>query len=330
MIIKSYELKKLNLDKNKYILFYGANEGAKTEEINRLKLLNKDKTFINYDEKEILENSENIYNNIFSKSLFENKKIITINRTTDKLLKIIEDVLKKNFVDICLIFISNNLEKKSKLRSLFEKKKELTCVAFYPDTSDVLSRIAHDFFKERKILISQAHVNLIINKCNGDRGVLKNELSKIEYFSENKTKISTEDLLKLVNLVENHSISELIDNCLAKNQKKTINILNDNNFSSEDCIIITRTFINKSKRIMKLSEDYQSNGSLDKTIANAKPPIFWKDKEIVKQQINKWSPNQISELIYSLNEIELQIKKNFTNPINIVSDFILNQASTNH
>tara|TARA_B110000003_G_scaffold257018_1_gene275011 strand:- start:78 stop:1070 length:993 start_codon:yes stop_codon:yes gene_type:complete len=330
MIIKSYELKKLDLNKNKYILFYGANEGAKSEEINRLKLSNKEKTFINYEEKQILENSENIYNNIFSKSLFENQKLIIINRTTDKSLKIIEVILEKNFVDIYLIFISDNLEKKSKLRSLFEKRKELTCVAFYPDTSDALSRIAHDFFREKKILISQAHVNLIINKCNGDRGILKNELSKIEFFSKNKTKISSENLLKLVNLVENHSISELIDNCLAKNQKKTINILNDNNFSSEDCIIITRTFINKSKRIMKLSQDYQSNGSLDKTIANAKPPIFWKDKEIVKQQINKWSPNQISELIYSLNEIELQIKKNYTNPINIVSDFILNQASTNH
>jgi DNA polymerase-3 subunit delta len=328
MIIKSYELKKLDLNKNKYILFYGANEGAKTEEINRLKLLNKDKTFINYEEKQILENSENIYNNIFSKSLFENKKIITINRTTDKLLKIIEDVLEKNFVDIYLIFISDNLEKKSKLRSLFEKRKELTCVAFYPDTPDTLSKMTHNFFRERKILISQAHINLIVNKCNGDRGILKNELSKIELFLKNKTKISSENLLKLVNLVENHSISELIDNCLAKNQKKTINILNDNNFSSEDCIIITRTFINKSKRIMKLSQEYQSNGNLDTTIANAKPPIFWKDKEIVKQQINKWSPNQISELIYSLNEIELQIKKNYTNPVNIVSDFILNQAST--
>ena len=328
MIIKSYELKKLDLNKNKYILFYGTNEGAKTEEIDRLKLLNKDKTFINYEEKQILENSENIYNNIFSKSLFENKKIITINRTTDKLLKIIEDVLEKNFVDIYLIFISDNLEKKSKLRSLFEKKKELTCVAFYPDTPDTLSKMTHNFFRETKILISQAHVNLIVNKCNGDRGILKNELSKIELFSKNKTKISSENLLKLVNLVENHSISELIDNCLAKNQKKTINILNDNNFSSEDCIIITRTFINKSKRIMKLLQEYQSNGNLDTTIANAKPPIFWKDKEIVKQQINKWSPNQISELIYSLNEIELQIKKNYTNPVNIVSDFILNQAST--
>ena len=328
MIIKSYELKKLDLNKNKYILFYGANEGAKTEEIDRLKLLNKDKTFINYEEKQILENSENIYNNIFSKSLFENKKIITINRTTDKLLKIIEDVLEKNFVDIYLIFVSDNLEKKSKLRSLFEKRKELTCVAFYPDTPDALSKMTHNFFRETKILISQAHVNLIVNKCNGDRGILKNELSKIELFSKNKKKISSENLLKLVNLVENHSISELIDNCLAKNQKKTINILNDNNFSSEDCIMITRTFINKSKRIMKLSQEYQSNGNLDTTIAKAKPPIFWKDKEIVKQQINKWSPNQISELIYSLNEIELQIKKNYTNPVNIVSDFILNQAST--
>jgi DNA polymerase-3 subunit delta len=328
MIIKSYELKKLDLNKTKYILFYGANEGAKTEEIDRLKLLNKDKTFINYEEKQILENSENIYNNIFSKSLFENKKIITINRTTDKLLKIIEDVLEKNFVDIYLIFISDNLEKKSKLRSLFEKRKELICVAFYPDTPDTLSKMTYNFFRERKILISQAHINLIVNKCNGDRGILKNELSKIELFLKNKTIISSENLLKLVNLVENHSISELIDNCLAKNQKKTINILNDNNFSSEDCIIITRTFINKSKRIMKLSQEYQSNGNLDTTIANAKPPIFWKDKEIVKQQINKWSPNQISELIYSLNEIELQIKKNYTNPVNIVSDFILNQAST--
>jgi DNA polymerase-3 subunit delta len=328
MIIKSYELKKLDLNKTKYILFYGANEGAKTEEIDRLKLLNKDKTFINYEEKQILENSENIYNNIFSKSLFENKKIITINRTTDKLLKIIEDVLEKNLIDIYLIFISDNLEKKSKLRSLFEKKKELTCVAFYPDTPDTLSKMTHNFFREKKILISQANVNLIVNKCNGDRGILKNELSKIELYSKNKTKISSENLLKLVNLVENHSISELIDNCLAKNQKKTINILNDNNFSSEDCIIITRTFINKSKRIMKLSQEYKSNGNLDTTISNAKPPIFWKDKEIVKQQINKWSPNQISELIYSLNEIELQIKKNYTNPVNIVSDFILNQAST--
>ena len=327
MIFKSYELKKLDINKNKYILFYGVNEGAKTEEIKKIISLNKNITITNYDEKEILDSSENFYNNIFSKSLFEDKKIIIIKRATDKILKIIEDIIEKDIADISLIFNSDNLEKKSKLRSLFEKNKKLVCVPFYADTADILSRMAYNFFKEKKILISQANINLIVNKCNGDRGVLKNELLKIDFFSQNKKEISSDNLLKLVNLVENHSISELIDNCLAKNEKKTINLLNENNFNSEDCIIITRTFLSKLKRILKLSKENQINKDLNKTIASARPPIFWKDKDIVKQQINKWAPNQINKLIFDLNEIELQIKRNYTNSINIVSDFILNQSS---
>ena len=327
MIIKSYELKKLDINKNKYVLFYGVNEGAKTEEIKKIISLNKNITITNYDEKEILDNSENFYNNIFSKSLFEDKKVIIIKRATDKILKIIEEIIEKDIADISLIFNSDNLEKKSKLRSLFEKNKKLVCVPFYADTADILSRMAYNFFKEKKISISQANINLIVNKCNGDRGVLKNELLKIEFFCQNKKEISSDNLLKLVNLVENHSVSELIDNCLAKNEKKTINLLNENNFSSEDCIIITKTFLNKSKRILKLSKEYQINKDLNKTIASARPPIFWKDKDIVKQQINKWTPNQINELIFDLSEIELQIKKNYTNSINIISDFILNQSS---
>jgi DNA polymerase-3 subunit delta len=327
MIIKSYELKKLDINKNKYVLFYGVNEGAKTEEIKKIISLNKNITITSYDEKEILDSYENFYNNIFSKSLFDDKKVIIIKRATDKIVKIIEEIIEKDISDIYLIFNSDNLEKKSKLRSLFEKNKKLVCVPFYADTADILSRMAYNFFKEKKISISQANINLIVNKCNGDRGILKNELLKVEFFCQNKKEISSDNLLKLVNLVENHSISELIDNCLAKNEKKTMSLLNENNFNSEDCIIITRTFLNKSKKILKLSKKYQINKDLNKTIADARPPIFWKDKEIVKQQINKWAPNEINELIFDLNKIELQIKKNYTNSINIISDFILNQSS---
>lgn len=220
MIIKSYELKKLDINKKKYVLFYGVNEGAKTEEIKKIISLNKNITITSYDEKEILDSSEIFYNNIFSKSLFDDKKVIIIKRATDKILKIIEEIIEKNITDISLIFNSDNLDKKSKLRSLFEKNKKLVCVPFYADTPDTLSKITYNFFKEKKISISQANINLIVNKCNGDRGVLKNELLKIEFFCQNKKEISSDNLLKLVNLVENHSISELIDNCLAKNEKK--------------------------------------------------------------------------------------------------------------
>ena len=127
---------------------------------------------------------------------------------------------------------------------------------------------------------------------------------------------------------ENHGISSLVDNCLAKNRKKIINILNENNFSSEEGIQITRTFLNKSKRVLLLSENFKENKNIDLTIATARPPIFWKDKEITKQQILNWPPYKIKQLIYRLGELELQIKKNVNNSIILITDFMLDQSST--
>ena len=325
MIIKSYELNKINLEQNKIVLFYGKNEGLKSESTNIL-LKNKE-TVTKYDEKEILENKNIFLENIFSKSLFESEKIIIIKRVTDKILIIIEEIEEKKIEDIKIILNADILEKKSKLRSLFEKDKKYICVPFYPDTDQILSKLTFNFLKKKNILISPSNINLIVNKCNGDREILLNELNKIEYFSKNGKKITAENIAKLTNLIENHGISELIDNCLAKNKKKIVNILNENNFNNDDCILITRTFLNKAKKILKLSSEFQNNKNIDLTISSAKPPIFWKDKEITKQQIYKWTPENIKQLIYKLSEIELLIKKNINNSINLITDFILNEAS---
>ena len=327
MIIKSFEINKINFDQNKLVLFYGKNEGFKNEATNNL-IKEKDEV-TKYEEKEVLENINDFIESILSKSLFESEKIIIIKRVTDKILKIIDEINSKNIEDIKIILNADNLEKKSKLRSLFEKDKKYICVPFYPDTDQTLSKLTFNFLKKKNISISQSNINLIVNKCNGDRETLLNELNKIEYFSKNGKKITAENIAKLTNLIENHGISELIDNCLAKNKKKIVNILNENNFNNEDCILITRTFLNKAKKILKLSSEFQNNKNIDLTISSAKPPIFWKDKEITKQQIYKWTPENIKQLIYKLSEIELLIKKNINNSINLITDFILYQASSN-
>ena len=326
MIFKSYEINKINQNINHLILFYGKNEGLKNE---ALDFLIKDKNNIsNYEEKEILDNENNFIENILSKSLFDKEKIIIIKRATDKILKIIETLHQKNLDDITIILNSDNLEKKSKLRSLFGKNKNLICVPFYPDNDQTLSKIAYNILKDKKISISPSNLNLIVNKCSGDRENLINELKKIEYFTKNGKKIDSENLSKLINLSENHSISELIDNCLAKNKKKIIGILNENNFNNEDCIMITRSFLIKAKKLLALSKEFESNKNIDLTISSAKPPIFWKEKEIIKQQIYKWKPKNIKELIYELSETELLIKKNINNSINLITDFILGQSSS--
>ena len=326
MIIKSYETNKIDLIFSNIILFYGQNQGAKEEEINKILKTHKDKNLSKYDEKEILDNIEVFFENILSESLFEDEKIILINRASDKIVRIIEELIEKKISKISILVNSNILEKRSKLRSIFEKNKRLICVPFYPDTIETLSKLSYNYLRENKIVLSQEHINLIVNRCNGDRGVLKNELEKIKFLSISKKKLSTEDILKISNLVENHEISELVDNCLAKNQRKIINIMSENNFNNEDCIVIVRTFLNKLKRLSNLIIDYSNNKNLDKTIANAKPPIFWKDKQLVKGQINKWTYKQIKKLIFEINEIELQIKQNKLNPINIVSNFIFDKS----
>ena len=326
MIVKSYELNKINLKKNNIYLLYGENEGLKNKVIN-----DTFKEFLKnnykYDEKEILNNKENFFNNILSKSFFETKKVIIILRSSDKIVNIIEEVLEKITEDTKIILLATILEKKSKLRLLFEKNKNIVCIPFYADNNQTLSSLANYCFKEKKIPISQETINLLVARSRGDRLNLYNEITKIENFTRSKKKININDILKLTNLAENYSVTELVDSCLAKNSTKTINILNENNYNTEDCILIIKTLLAKAKRLNKLQNQTKENKNIDQVITSFKPPIFWKDKEIVREQIKNWTLKKVENLIYKINEIELLIKKNSSNSVNILFDFIITQSN---
>jgi DNA polymerase-3 subunit delta len=326
MIIRSFELDKIK-DSKKNFLFYGVNEGHKKEIIkNKFQVKYKDSIY-NYDESEILNNKENFFNTILSKSFFENEKLIIISRVTDKILNIIEELIEKKIEDLLIILNANVLEKKSKIRALFEKNKETVCVAFYEDNNQTLSSIVNNYFKSDQVPISQESVNLIVQRARGDRLNLYNELEKIKNYMGTKKKIEIKDILRLTNLAENYNVSELIDACLSKNKRKTINILNENNYTIEDCILIIRTFLMKSKRLFKLSKEFKRTNNADTTILSCKPPIFWKEKEVVKQQLKSWPLKEVEKLIYEISEVELLIKRYNTNSITILFNFIIKTAS---
>ena len=328
MILKSFEIEKIKIEDKNFFLFYGENQGHKNQIIEeRFKKKYKENTYY-YDESEILNDENNFFNNILSKSFFENEKLIVINRATDKIKKILEEVIEKKIQDLVIVLNANTLEKKSKIRSLFEKSKNTVCVSFYEDNNQTLSAIVNNFFREKKVPISQLAINLIVQRARGDRQNIKNELEKVASFIKNKNKVEIQDLLKLTNLAENYNVSELIDCCLSKNKRRTINILNENNYSLEDCILIIRTFLIKTKRLIKLSKDFSKTKNLDITISGFKPPIFWKEKDVVKQQIRSWSYKEVENLMYEINTIELLIKKYSNNSINILSDFIIEKSST--
>ena len=328
MIKKHFEIEKVNLENNYIFLFYGENEGLKNEVIKRSFLNKFIESTYRYEESEIFNNKDNFFMELFSQSFFDNKKLIIISRISEKIKDIIEDVIEKKIQDVVIILQSKTLDKKSKLRQLFEKNKNLISVPFYEDNNQTLASITNNFFKQKGVPISAQTINLLVDRSRGDRKNLENELKKIDSFLYNKKKISAEEILKLTNLAENYNVSELVDSCLAKNKNKTVKILHENIYSVEDSIILIRTFLSKAKRLLKIHNEFQSIKNLDLTISSTRPPIFWKDKDLVKLQLQKWSKNSIKELIYKINEIELLVKKNTNNSINILSDFILEQVTT--
>ena len=329
MILKSFELNKLRLNNYTFYLFYGDNEGLKEEIIENLFEKNYLDKVYRYEEKEILADVNNFFNSILTKSFFDNEKLIIINRATDKFKVYIEELIEKEPQDIQFILNSRNLEKKSTLRNFFEKGKKIICSPFYEDNNQTLNSIISQFFRNKKIPISQQLINILTERSRGDRKNLNNELQKIESFSLNKKNINLQEIIKLTNLADNYSASELIDHSLAKNTRKTFTILNENNYTDEDNIIIIRTLLAKLKRLVKIYELVDEKNNIDQAISSFKPPIFWKDKPLVTQQINSWGKNKLKSLIYESSEIELLIKKNSSLGKNILSNFIINNSKKN-
>lgn len=324
MILKSFNLKKYLIKSNTNIfLLYGENTGLIDQTIKDIFLPIFPKSVSNYDESEILRDIENFKSVLFNKSFFEDEKLIIINRGTDKILSIIEELIEKKTQDIKVIIKSNFLEKKSRLRKFFEKDENTVIVAYYEDSYQTLYQLVQNFFKEKKLSISSENINLIIDRSKTNRNNIKTELEKILIFSKNKTTVQTKDLVKLINLSENHDISELVDQCLSKNKKKTINILNENNLNTDENILILRSFLNKLKRLKKLKINLEENKNIEQVLSSFRPQIFWKDKDVIKQQLNNMSLVEIDYLIKKINKLELEIKRNFLLSNQIMTNFIL-------
>ena len=320
MIFKSFELDKSNLTKFKLFVIYGENEGLKQEIINKIKGSKTGKE-IKYEETQILKNKSEFNNEIKNKSLFEENRIFLLERCSDKISELIIEICE-NIKDDSVIINCGILEKKSKFRSYLEKSNNAVIIPTYKDNSQSLVNIAKKYFDERKISISYETLNLLANRSNGDRGYLNQELEKISNYTSNGKVISLKEINVLTNLSENYTAAELVDASLSGNIKKTREILSENIYSHEDTFLILRVFLQKAKKIHNLLENINNEKDIEKVISECKPPIFWKDKPIIKKQLKVWSFKGIKSLIYKLNDIEVKIKKNNSISLILIKNFI--------
>jgi DNA polymerase-3 subunit delta len=323
MIVKNFELKKyLNDDFNLYLM-YGDNTGLIEDTIQKtFKPLYLENIY-DYEELEIISNSDKFYSEIFNSSFFNKKKLIIINRVTEKIKVILENLINKKINDVKIILKSSLLDKKSKLRNTFEKNKNLLIIPFYRDTNQSLFNITEKFFKNKKISISSESIFFLLDKIGDNRLILLNELDKIYNYTKNSSTIKLHEIVKLINFNDENKNNEFVDFLLSKNKKKILNIFNEINFTIEDIIQVIRIISYKLKRLKKIAIELNLKKNYDQIISSFRPPIFWKDKENIKNHLKILSLKEINTYIKQLQDIELLIKKNSQLGKEIFGNFIL-------
>jgi DNA polymerase-3 subunit delta len=310
VILKSYIIEKnLNvLDEYDAVLLYGENDGIKADIKIKIKSTNKDSEIINFFEDEIIRDRDILYKNIVNESLFNEKKIIFLQSATDKIYNEVCECLEKINRNTKIYIFTENLDKKSKLRNLFEKKKNLAALGCYEDNQKTLiNYISKEL--ETYVGLSGEFINLIVSNSNYKRRVIQTELVKIKNFFKEK-KINKTELLDILNIKNDAKFDEIRDNSLIGRLDVTNKLLSQINILDEDTFLYLG---NLNYRIIKLIEIQKAQkifGNHEKTLENLKPPIFWKDKPIYLMQVKKWNLEKLRQATLKINETEILMKKN--------------------
>ncbi|MDC0339812.1 DNA polymerase III subunit delta [Pelagibacteraceae bacterium] len=307
MIFKSYVLEQnlKSIDNCKIILFYGENQGLKEEFKKNIKEANKNNEKLNLLQDEIIKNENLLINEISNKSLFNNKKIIFIDQVNEKILNIIEE-MAEDVSDEKIVIFAGNLDKKSKLRSYFEKSKLCGIVACYQDNEITIKKIITNKLSDYQGLSTQV-INFIIQNTGLNRSKVNNEIEKIKScFLEKKINLEKIDLL--LNIKTNDDFNKLKDEALKGNKIKTNKLLADTVFEPESNIYYLNSINQRINKLYEIEKLKQNNSNTETLVSSLKPPIFWKDKPVLIEQTNKWNENKIKKALEKTYTVELQIK----------------------
>ena len=296
-------------------MLYGENIGLKKDikKNIQLEIKNNSNNILEISslyENDILENTNDFYNSIYSGSLFGNTKIITVNNATDKITSLIEDITEKYPENVIIIILSEILEKKSKLRNFFEKNEKTLCIPCYLDTSRDLEIIIVNEFRKNNINLSRESINLLVEKSNFDRNNLRNEIEKIKAYTLDKKSVDFDEIKDLINFSGEHKTDNLINECLSGNITQYKKILSELYINTVNQIFLLRMLSNKMRRLLNMKEMENNYDNLDSLLNASKPSIFWKEKPIVKKQLTIWSIKRLKKTIDEINNIELRCKKN--------------------
>ena len=321
MIIKSFSINYEKLFSDyKINLIYGENFHLKTEILNKLTQIFKKNEFKTkfIKEDELLKNIEILDNYLNQDSLFGEKEILIIQEASDKLL----DYINFSEIDKKLILVTNNLTKKSSLRNKAEKEKIISCIACYEDDEKTLQSLLRNGLTKLGIKVPYEAIDQLFNINKLNRNDINSGLEKLELITKDK-KLDSETFSSLFNTTSSFDAFE-ISNALLSGDKKALNkILSSFYHFSINFNEVLGPLKYKINKLIDIYEYNENETKIAVLVDTYKPPIFWKEKNIIQTQLSKWNKNELDTLLDKINEIEILCKLNYEIAETIFNKFLL-------
>jgi DNA polymerase-3 subunit delta len=328
MIVKSFNLNFQELLKKKFTLLYGENISLISEIENKITTeakATKNLTIKKYQEEYLLQNKDIFDQLINAESLFGDQEMVVISKSTDKIIEIYDEKNAQDN-DKRIIFLSGPLTKKSKLRNLAEASTIFTCIACYNDTSEQLQSILFQKLKDNKISVSREFINSIFEINSLNRQDINDAVSKIQLI-QNTSKITEDNLKNIFHSSENSNNFEIINFCLLGDKKNINKVLSNIYAQGINFNEILAALKYKVKKLIDILESDIANKDPNQLVESFKPPIFWKEKSMVKEQLRRWDKSELKQLMEIVYDIEVECKKNYDVSNIILQQFIVSTSN---
>jgi DNA polymerase-3 subunit delta len=328
MIVKSFSANFKELLKKNFTLLYGENISLISEieqKIIKEAKNNNGLVIKKYQEEYLLQNKDIFEQFINSESLFGDQELVIISESTDKILEIFDNTVASTN-NKKIIFLSALLTKKSKLRNLAETETDFNCIACYDDTPEQLQSILLQKLKDNKISVSMEFLNSIFEVNSLNRQDINDVITKIQLI-QSTSNIKEENLKNIFHSSSHNDNFEIINFCLLGDKQNINKVLSNIYIQGINFNEILAALKYKVDKLIEISVSNTSNLNVNQLVENYKPPIFWKEKNMVKEQLRRWTNGELNKLMEIIYDTEINCKKNYEISNTILQQFIVSTSN---
>ncbi|MGY8985081.1 MAG: DNA polymerase III subunit delta [Sphingomonadales bacterium] len=310
-------LTKLN-DQYSGVLIYGPDEGLVRERAHRISKqvvedLSDPFNVVRPSLSQVIEEPSILLDELLSLSMVGGRRLVRLDGAEDKAYQGLEQALSgipKDGEKNLLVVTAGNLKPSSKIRKLFEGLEIAVTIACYADSSKDVEELIIEVLGANNLKADPQAISFLLNNLGSDRLISRSELEKIVLYAGDRIDrvIKLEDVITLIGDSATLTLNDIASATTGGDLKRLDQLLERAQSQGENAIAIIRALSRRLQQFHLVKGLIEAGQPIDSAIGKLRPPLFFKEKDIFRNQLFLWSSQKLGKALLLLSDAELGCK----------------------